>query len=63
MPLPKRSREVILTSSTVTLVTLYRMIWMIANENREYNALFGRHCFFYNEKGKNLDDLLLLGNV
>jgi hypothetical protein len=41
----------------------YRMIWMITNENGEYNALFGRHCFFYNEKGNDLNDLLLLSNI
>jgi hypothetical protein len=56
IPLPKRSREVVFTSSTVTSVTLHRMIWMITNENREYNALFGRHCFFFcNEKSDDLD--------
>jgi hypothetical protein len=35
MPLAKRSREVVFTSSTVTTVTPYRMIWMITNENGE----------------------------
>jgi hypothetical protein len=32
MPLPKRSREVVFTSPTVTKVTTYRVRWMITNQ-------------------------------
>jgi hypothetical protein len=44
MPLPKRSREVVFTSSTVTSVAPYRMIWMITNQSRR--ALVERYLYF-----------------